>query len=515
MKIFNRKVSELPAKPHVNRASTAVAIRGFAAASTDRLLAGWKWDGGFSAHEIRSQLASIRARSREMEKNSPAFKRWLDLRAINIVGEGFSLKSMPHDGFPGADNYRLDTKAAKFIEYHFWRWCNHRDAATGQTMCDATGRKTMPEIDRLNARTEGRDGEYFMIPVVADNPYGISFRIVRPDACDETYFREATSTDNPIYCGVEIDRHTGRPLAYYFHTTDPQSGIRNRAGRQLVRIPASRVIHGFETHDEDQPRGIPQGHAALVKLKMLDELDRAELTAARDEACSVRTYHAPNDDPEGILDLTSPDNQAIAAALVADKEPGQSEVLPPGWNSEVTTPQHPNAQHAPFKAGMNKDVASALNCEYSNMFNDWASVSFSSVRVGTISERDMWIIHQNRMTAQSKTPVFLMWLRSFLSLSISGNYPMEKYEKFSEHEFRGRRWMWVDPMKDMAAAVVAVNNGWKTNTDVASDMGSDYEDNIQQLKREGETREKAGLTRNITPSGTTIVLNMNEAKEME
>jgi capsid protein len=163
---------------------------------------------------------------------------------------------------------------------------------------------------------------------------------------------------------------------------------------------------------------------------------------------------------------------------------------------------------------MNKDVASALNCEYSNMFNDWGGVSFSSVRVGTISERDMWIIHQNRMIAQSKTPVFLIWLRSFLSLAISGNFPIEKYDKFSEHEFRGRRWMWVDPMKDMAAAVIAVNNGWKTNTDVASDMGSDYEDNIQQIKREGETREKAGLTRNVTPSGTTIVLNMNEAKEL-
>jgi lambda family phage portal protein len=482
MQLFKRKSQ--PVIRRNSQAGTAVAVRGFAAAQTDRLLAGWQWDGGFSSHEIRSQLASIRARSREMEKNSPAFKRWLDLRAINIVGDGFRLKSMPHDGIPGSKNYKLDQEAARFIEWHFWQWCNGRDPETRRTYCDATGRKTMNQIDALNARTEARDGEYFMLPVVADNPYGMALRIIRPDACDETYNREATATENPIFCGVEIDRTSGAPLAYYFHTTNPESGIRNRAGRPLVRIPSHRVIHGFETRDEDQPRGIPGGHAALIKLKMLDELDRAELTAARDEACSVRTYTAASDDPDGALDLTDPANRAIASALVADKEPGQSEVLPPGWKSEVTVPQHPNGNHGAFKAGMNKDVASAFGVEYSNAFNDWAGVSFSSVRVGTISERDMWIMQQNRMIDQSKTPVFLIWLRSFLSLSVSGNLPMSKIAKFSEHEYRGRRWMWVDPMRDMAAAVVAVDRKWKTNTAIASDLGTDFDDNVEESRRE-------------------------------
>ena len=483
----------------------AFAVRGFAAAQSSRLLAGWSWDGGFSAHEIRGQLASIRARSREMEKNSPAFKRWLDLRSINIVGEGFALKSTPHDGIPGTDSYRLDTMAARFIEYHFWRWATWRDPDTLQTWCDATGRKTLAEIDRMNARVEGRDGEYFMVPMVADNPYGIAMRVIRPDSCDETYFREATATDNPIYCGVEIDRTTGRPIAYYFHTLDPQSGIRNNVGRPLIRIPASRVIHGFEPHDEDQPRGVPMGHAALIKLKMLDELDRAELTAARDESCSVRQYHAPSDDPEGIADLTSAEYAAVAQALVAEKEPGQSEVLPPGWKGEVTTPQHPNGNHGAFKAGMNKDVASAFGVEYSNAFNDWAGVSFSSVRVGTISERDMWVIHQNRMISQSKTPVFLHWLKSFLSLSISGGFPVSKFSKFAEHEYRGRRWMWVDPIKDPKAAEICVDRGWKTNTDVAADMGTDYEENLEQLERERNHRKKTGFVEAARPGAAAPV----------
>ena len=187
------------------------------------------------------------------------------------------------------------------------------------------------------------------------------------------------------------------------------------------------------------------------------------------------------------MDLTDAANGDIAGALTAEKESGQSEILPPGWKQEIHTPQHPNRELTAFKAGMLKDVSAGMGVEYSNFTNDWAGVSFSSVRVGTISERDMWIARQNRFIAQNKTPVFLMWLKSFLASEISGGFPAEKFSKFAEHEFRGRRWMWVDPMKDMRAAEVAVAHGWKTNTQVASDMGADYDDNIEELRREQAT----------------------------
>jgi len=212
------------------------------------------------------------------------------------------------------------------------------------------------------------------------------------------------------------------------------------------------------------------------------------LTAARDEACSVRTYHAPKGNDAEIADLTSDENKDAASALTAEKEPGQSEVLPIGWESDINTPAHPNRELTAFKASMLKDVASGFNVEYSNFANDWAGVSFSSVRVGTISERDMYITDQNDYIAQNKSPVFRAWLRSFLAYSVSGGLPLSKHDKFSEHEYRGRRWMWVDPMRDMNAAQKAVENHWKTNTDVAADIGNDYEDNLEVMAREKVSR---------------------------
>jgi len=463
----------------------AFVVRGFDAANVDRLLSGWRWDVGFTTAEIAAMLPIIRSRSRDLAKNSPQMKRWLQLIAINVVGEGFALKSTPHDGLPGATNYRLDETAARFIQWHWWRWNTYRDPVTRLTWCDSSGRKTGAEIDRLNAKTWARDGEYFIyVDTHAQNPYGISLRILRPDWCDHTYNVEKLPNGNMVHCGIELDPINRYPVAYYFHAPPRNAYVNNATGNPLTRIPAYNIIHGFTQDDENQPRGIPWGHAAMAKLKMLDLYDTAELTAARDEACSVRTYYAPKGDEDKISDLTAPENSDVADSLTAEKEPGQSEVLPIGWKQEVNTPQHPNRELTAFKASMLKDVASGFGVEYSNFANDWAGVSFSSVRVGTISERDMWVTLQNDMISQCKSPIFLTWLRSFLSLSVSGGLPVSKFDKFSEHEMRGRRWMWVDPMKDMSAALIAVDRKWKTNTQVASDMGQDYSDNIEESKRE-------------------------------
>jgi len=458
--------------------------RGFAAAEVGRMLGGWKWDNGFSNDEIRAQLTTVRARSREMYKNSPLHRRFINLVASNIVGEGFTFKSTPHDGFPGFPNYTLDRMAAKFIETHFWNWCNNPE------WCDATGRKTVAEIDRLSAKTWARDGEYFIyVDLHAQNPYGTALRVIRPDAVDERYNITSLANGNSVRGGVELDASTLRPVAYYLHTLKEYATNMGGFG-PLVRVPASvdgseGIIHGGTQEDEDQTRFMPLGHAGLATLKMIQMWNEAELAAAIDESCTVRTYHAPLGRDAEIADLceNSPDANAARNALTMKKEPGQADVLPMGWESKVETPQHPNRETTAFKASFHRDYAMATGCEYSNLCNDWAAVNYGSVRAGTLSERDTWSIMQQMMIGQLKTPVFKAWLRSFLSLRISGNFPLEKYPKFVEHEYRGRRWLWVDPLKDVRGAEIAVSHGWKTDAQVTADFGGDFDDNIEELKR--------------------------------
>lgn len=456
-------------------------VRSFAAAEVDRILSPWRWDNGYSNVDIGTQLAIIRARSREMAKNSAHFKRYLDLFVANVVGEGFRFKSTAAKSI---SDFSVDDKSARFIENHWWRW------STVPARCDETGRKSLVSILQLCAENWARDGEFFIhLNRNAQNIYGLSLRVIRPDACDETI--NGTHNGHIIRNGVEVDADTLKPVAFWFNTEkeDPAAIRINR--RPRIRIPAHDIIHGFTQHDECQTRGIPLGHAILAKLKMLDEYDRAELAAARDEANTLGAFHAPAG-REGEIGTWT--NDAKNSVRTMESKPGQKLILPQGWTYDSHTPQHPNREVTAFKNSMLRDIASGLSLEYACFANDWAGVSYSSVRQGTIAERDMWMMLQGRFIEQCLDRIFSAWLESILALNVSSGLPHTEYNLLYDHEFRGRRWSWVDPMKDVNAAAIAVQHGWKTDEQVAADYGCDISDNLAEQSRVKKLRESLGIS---------------------
>lgn len=470
-----------------NRKKTG-EIRSFACAEISKILSPWTFDGGYSNEEISAALKTIRGRSRDMQKNSEQYKRWLDLFVANVVGaDGFTLTPLP---FSEDDFFTIDRDAAKMLKYHFWRW------ATNPKMADSTGRKTFRAICALVAENWARDGEgIVMIDRHAQNKYGIALRVVRPDALDETIMGEGNKGEI-VRNGVAVNATTLKPIAYYFRANNEDRWARTVANskKPVRRIPATDVLHVFTQHDECQTRGIPLGCSVLRKLKMLDEYNYSEIVAAREEANTTGFFSAPAGREDEICALN--EDSAASAFLCRESSPGTKFVLPQGWSYDIKTPTHPNRELVAFKNSMLRDIASGLGVEYANFANDWAGVSYSSVRVGTLAERDNWRILQAQFVEQFVTPVYLAWLESFLSLAVSGKLKATDYERLSEHEFRGRRWEWVDPMKDVNASVIAVANGWKTDEQIAAEYGTDIDDNIESIRRTNEAKTQAGIAPN-------------------
>lgn len=490
--IFRKKGR--PAPPKERR-----SVRMFAAAEVSRVLRPWIWDGGFSNTEIATSLAVIRTRSREMQKNSEHYLRWINLFVANVIGDGVKFKSIPARG---ESDPAVDSAAADFLQYHWWRW------STMPAFSDTTGRKSFAAICRLCAENWARDGESFvMIDRAAQNDYGLSLRVIRPDAIDETM--NASGTTTAIRNGVEVDRQTLRPVAYYFRADreDPAANI--VLGRPVVRVAAADVLHLYTQHDETQTRGIPLGHAVLKKLKMLDEYNFAELVAARDEANTTGIFTAPVGRDGEIFEY----DEDQSAALTMPSEPGTKIKLEQGWDYKTVTPQHPNRELTAFKNSMLRDIASGLDLEYACFANDWGGVSYSSVRAGTIAERDHWRILQAQFIEQIASPVFRAWLASFLRYRASSPYIPADFDRLSEHEFRGRTWEWVDPMKDVNAAALAVDRGWKTDSQIAADFGTDFEENLAEATRLRKKKEAAGILTNTLKAETVSATGKDADEE--
>jgi capsid protein len=82
------------------------------------------------------------------------------------------------------------------------------------------------------------------------------------------------------------------------------------------------------------------------------------------------------------------------------------------------------------------------------------------------------------------------------------NIPASRFDKFAEATvFRARGFQWVDPLKEMNAAVVGLQNGLLSMQDIANQQGRDVEEIFDQIQAEKEMAERYGLSMAFQPFG--------------
>jgi len=128
-------------------------------------------------------------------------------------------------------------------------------------------------------------------------------------------------------------------------------------------------------------------------------------------------------------------------------------------------------------------------------------VNFSSIRAGVMEERDEWMVLQNWFIEAVLIPLYEAWLEmSLLSGAITmpngSALPASKMSKFMAHSWQGRRWAWVDPLKDLKAAKMAMDENLTSPQRIAASQGVDIEDVLDEIKRFKDMLKEKGLAEN-------------------
>lgn len=472
MGLFSRL---LPARFRQDKAPAAPHRRAFEAARFDRLTSGWLASSSSLDADLRAGLDTMRARSREMVQNNEYAVRFLAMLRANIIGpQGFRLIARVENAPGKADNLANDS-----IEWAWWRWSQ-------MGVCEVGGRHSLTTACHAMVNTLGRDGE-ILIRIVrgaaARNAYGLAFQLLDPARIDTTINRARTSTTNAVVMGVEIDDYT-RPVAYYLRISQTEN----------ERIPAADIIHRFVPFDAEQTRGVPMMHAAIRRLHDLGGYREAAIIAARLGASKMGFFAPAADaDPEQLADGWSANGAPYMSA-----EPGEFGVLPPGVNFEQFDPAYPHAQFDVFIKAALKGIAAGLGVSYHGLSNDLTEVSFSSIRSGTLEERDQWRVLQDWFASAVLEPLFREWLQmALLSGAITmpngSALPASKIDKFREHTWQARTWDWVDPESDANAIVTKLTHNLTTLTTEVAKQGYDLEEILQSKQREREMFARYGV----------------------
>lgn len=452
--------------------------RSFFAAQFSRLTADWKTTSGQIDNDLRSDLATLRSRARELCKSNDYAKKYLRLLKQNIIGsDGFILQVKSFDWQKQKDgNYKkvLDELANRIIEEAFYKWSDKK-------LCDITGKLTFRQICNIAIETTARDGEVLFRKIRDSkiNEFGFTLQIIPADYLDHTYNAELKNK-NYIRMGIEYNPY-GKPVAYHITKVLPANelfGVIPSGDRE--RIPADEMIHLFYQDHPLQSRGYTWYAQSMWKLWQLGRFEEASVVNARVSAAKMGFFKDVNND--GI----SGDFEEEADGTPIDSvEPGYIGYI---GNKDFVSfdPKFPTDQYAGFTKSMLRAIASGLGVSYNTLCNDLEGVNYSSIRAGLLDEREFYKEVQGWFRDSFLIPVFEEWLRMML-LVPNINLPAAKYDKFNAPLWIGRRWQWVDPLKDAQANKLAIEQGFKTRQQVISEQGGDFLEVMEALAYEQET----------------------------
>lgn len=454
-------------------ATGRLSASAFEGAMQNRRLIAWK----ATQENINTLLASggelLRARARQIVRSNPYAANAADSFVANAVGAGIVPSSLI-----------TDTALKDELQRVWLAWTDEADA---DDLTDFYG------MQALAARAMFEAGECFVRfrPRRPEDGLTVPLQLQLLEAEHLPFDKNETSGNgNQIRCGIEFDK-IGRRVAYHFYRKHPGDTTDQSNKGEIVRVPASEILHLYRPQRPGQIRGVPWISPALVKLYLLDQYDDAELDRKKVAAlfAGFITKNAPEDN---LLGEGTPD---ATGSAVAGLSPGTMQVLLPGEDVKFSSPADVGGSYEMFQYRTLLAIAAALGVPYTNVTGDLKAANYSSIRAGTVEfRRRMDQFQHATLIYQLCRPVWKRWLET---VALSGALSMPGFandpSKYAAVKWITPKWEWVDPLKDRQAEKIAQECGWKAPSDIIEVEGYDVDETYRRIAADQQRADTLGI----------------------
>ncbi|AEV64303.1 phage portal protein [Pseudomonas ogarae] len=409
-------------------------------------------------------LRNLRGRSRAAVRNDPYAFNVIDKRVSNLIGTGITPR-------PNTE----DNALRKLLQLLWDDWVDESDA---DEHTDFYGQQA------LVARTVETSGECFvrLRPRRLDEGLAVPLQvqILAPEFVPHDKF-ETTRTGNAIRAGIEFNPE-GKRVAYWMYLSHPRDGVSLNAGyNQLVRVPASQVLHIFEPVEPGQLRGVPRLSPVLKRLRSLDNYDDAVLF--RQEVANLFA---------GFISRPAPDSGPVPRDPVTGEplsfdrdgftpmvalEPGTMQELGPGEEVEFSKPPDAGNNYPDFMRQQLMAAAAGTGTPYEILTGDMREVNDRALRV-VLNEfrRRLEQLQFGVYVHQLCRPIRAAWMdMAFLS----GALVLDDYAKRRREYLRTRwvpqGWAYIQPVQDVQARRMEVQAGFASRSEMVTRTGYDAE----------------------------------------
>ena len=448
------------------------------AAGAGKRLTYWQPENSAINSLLGNHLETLRSRARDMVRKNPYASNIIETLVSNAVGTGIKPQSK--------------AKNAEFRKAVQALWLRWSDEADSHGVHDFYG------LQASICRSMIEGGECFVRFRVRRAEDGLSvplqLQVLESEHLDTSVNRILT-TGNMVRNGIEFNK-LGQREAYYLFREHPGEKLLVSNG-ESVRIPATEVLHIYKPLRPGQIRGEPWLSRVLLKLYELDQYDDAELV--RKKTAAMFAGFITRLDPEAnMMGEGAANEQGMA---LAGLEPGTMQLLEPGEDVKFSNPSDVGANYEAFMRQQLRAIAVGMGITYEQLTGDLTNVNYSSIRAGLIEFRRRCATLQHHvMVFQFCRPVWNRWIELAL---LSGALPsQDKDASIKDVKWIPQGFDWVDPLKDQQAQQMAVRNGFKSRSEVISELGYDAEEIDQEIAADNNRADEAGFVLDSDPRHT-------------
>lgn len=444
-------------------------IRHYDAGAHDRLNAGWLAYNQSAEQTDRYNRETVRARARDLERNSDMANSVIGAFKRNVVGLGWTLQAR-------TPSETLNRE----IEKQWREWCKKMN-------CDITETQSFSQMIRMAVKRKKVDGGIlFKKCYVSGGVVPFRLQALEVDELDNTAM-QAKHKGNRVVGGIEYNSYN-KPVGYWIK----QYSIDGFTQTQPTYVPAKDMIFIFTKDRPSQIREMSDLAPTVSRIRDANEFMTAVSVKERIAAC-LSVFIKKTIPTTGFgRGVPQPQDGGIRYEGKTIS-PGMIKELNAGDEIQVVNPTGQATDAASYIKLQQRLIGAGQGLSYEATSRDMSQSNYSSTRQGIIEDEQTYIedteLIQEFMSEVYETFVISGVLSGLFDI---GDFWSDK-RKYLDHEWAAAPKKWIDPLKEAQATKIAIQTGQKTFKQVAAENGKDWKQQIDEILDVLEYGRKNGI----------------------
>jgi lambda family phage portal protein len=364
------------------------ALDSFAGASKTRpALKSWFTSRKDADGDLNPELATLRSRSRDLERNNPIAHGAMKTKTVYVIGTGLRPEPSIDAEFLGLTSEQAEALQAQMLrEFNLAADCLEADAAR---------RKTFYQKQAELFHSARVNGDSFLLLPHFDrdgSPYATHFKSVESDRVCNPNNKPDSET---LSGGFELDEHGAAVAVHVLQVNPAKRFLRSKATWQRVPLFGEQgrrnvLIHSNHNMRASQTRGIPDLAPVIEVIKQAGRYIDAELMAS--VISSKFTVFIKSDRDGGGGDAYAP-GAGLGGGAEDDEDDDQPRdlrlgdglvyELDEGESIETANPGRPNAAFDPFVTALWRMIGGAIGVPFEVLIKHFTA-SYSASRAALL-----------------------------------------------------------------------------------------------------------------------------------